>query len=152
MTQSPLPHIHLKLWLEQDGDILLGVGRAQLLHRIEALGSLKKAAESMGMSYRAAWGRIKRTEAAMGLALVESTGTRRGGYSLSPAGKEVVEAFLLWHERVLQYALEEAHKVGISAMRNSAHRANGAACPCDAIAVVSEDGQKAHVSLLKAQA
>lgn len=106
-------HIHVKIWLEHKGNILLGVGRAQLLQRIGSMGSLKKAAESMNMSYRAAWGRIKRTEASLAMPLIEATGTRRGGYSLTPEGTRLVEAFLQWHERVEAFALLEAQKLGL---------------------------------------
>lgn len=107
------PHIHVKIWLEHEGTILLGVGRAQLLQRVHTLGSLKKAAESMNMSYRAAWGRIKRTEAALGIALVEASGTRRGGYSLTPAAMQMVEAFLQWHSRVQDFAMNEARSLDL---------------------------------------
>lgn len=115
---DPSMHIHVKIWLEHNGNILLGVGRAQLLQRIDSMGSLKKAAESMNMSYRAAWGRIKRTEAALAIPLVEATGTRRGGYSLSPYGKQIVEAFLQWHERVQSFALAEARSRGLLDLQN----------------------------------
>lgn len=108
-----LAHIHVKIWLEHKGNILLGVGRAQLLQRIGSMGSLKKAAESMNMSYRAAWGRIKRTEAALAMPLVEASGTRRGGYTLTPEGTKMVEAFLQWHERVQHFALGEAQTLGL---------------------------------------
>ena len=106
MTKGP--HIHIRLWLQEDNKILLGLGRAQLLKKIEELGSLKKAAENLGMSYRAAWGRMKRTEAAMGFALLEAAGAKREGLRLSPAGRDAVEAFLTWHEDVRLYALKRA--------------------------------------------
>ena len=50
------PRIGLNLWLETTEGVLFGMGRAELLDKIEECGSLKKAAEEMGMSYRAAWG------------------------------------------------------------------------------------------------
>ena len=100
--------IHSKLWLEHNGEMLLGVGRTELLRRIGELGSLKKAAESLGMSYRAAWGRLKRTEAAMGISLVEDTGVRREGYRLTPEGQHIVDAFLHWQEDVRRYAVARA--------------------------------------------
>lgn len=100
--------VHTKIWLEHNGDMLLGVGRTELLRRIGELGSLKKAAESLGMSYRAAWGRIKRAEAAMGFALVEDGGTRREGYRLTPHGRKIVDAFVRWQEEVSLYAMERA--------------------------------------------
>lgn len=104
----PTAHVHLKLWLNHDKEELLGAGRAELLRRIGEMGSLKKAAESMGMSYRAAWGRIKRTEAALGVDLIVAAGARRDGCLLSPQGRELIEAFLRWHEDVRRYALERA--------------------------------------------
>ena len=89
--------MHLKIWLTRAdgknsgtaGQELLGQGRVELLRRMAELGSLKKAAESMGMSYRLAWGRLKKMEEALGRPLVESGDNRRGGYSLTPAGEEL---------------------------------------------------------------
>ena len=113
------PHIYLKLWLQQENKILLGLGRAQLLKKIEELGSLKKAAEHLGMSYRAAWGRIKRTEEAMGFALLEAADTKREGCRLSPAGSEAVKAFLVWYEDVHAYALKRAEGLPFSVVRET---------------------------------
>ncbi|MCL1985925.1 MAG: LysR family transcriptional regulator [Betaproteobacteria bacterium] len=112
-------HIYLKLWLQHENKILLGLGRAQLLQKIGELGSLKKAAESLGMSYRAAWGRIKRTEEAMGFSLLEAAGTKREGCRLSPAGREVIDAFLDWYEDVYAYALKRAKGLPFSAIRRT---------------------------------
>ena len=113
------PHIHLKLWLQQENKILLGLGRAQLLKKIGELGSLKKAAEDLGMSYRAAWGRIKRTEEAMGFALLEPADTKREGCRLSPAGREATDAFLAWYEEVYAYALRRAEGLPFSVVRET---------------------------------
>jgi molybdate transport system regulatory protein len=117
MTKAP--RIYLKLWLQHDNKILLGLGRAQLLKKVYELGSLKKAAESLGMSYRAAWGRIKRAEEAMGFALLKNADTKREGSSLSPAGREAVEAFLAWHEDVYAYALKRAEAFPFPVIREA---------------------------------
>ena len=117
MTKAP--HIYLKLWLQRENTILLGLGRVQLLKKIGELGSLKKAAESLGMSYRAAWGRIKRTEEAMGFALLETADTKRSGSRLSPAGREAVDAFLAWYEDVYLYALQRAEGLPFSVIRET---------------------------------
>lgn len=100
--------VNIKLWLDRDGNVLLGAGQAELLHRVGELGSLKKAAESMNMSYRAAWGRMKRIEASLGIALLVATGARRDGYQLTPEGTALVQAFRQWTEDVRRYALEKA--------------------------------------------
>ena len=118
MTKAP--HIYLKLWLQHENKILLGLGRAQLLRKVYELGSIKKAAESLGMSYRAAWGRIKRTEEAMGFALLKTTDTKREGSSLSPAGREAVEAFLAWYEDVYAYAMKRAETLPFPVIRKAA--------------------------------
>jgi len=118
-AMTTAPHIHLKLWLQRENTMLLGLGRAQLLKKIGELGSLKKAAESLGMSYRAAWGRIKRTEQAMGVALLEAADTKREGCRLSPAGREAVEAFLAWYDDVHVYALKRAKSLPFSVVRET---------------------------------
>jgi molybdate transport repressor ModE-like protein len=73
------PTVRMHLWLESGESVYFGMGRVMLLDKIEEHGSLRKAAEALGMSYRAAWGKLKATEEALGLVLVESSGTRRGG-------------------------------------------------------------------------
>lgn len=109
--------LHLKIWLTKAGDKaateteLVGQGRVELLRRLERMGSLKKAAESMGMSYRLAWGRLKKMEEALGRPLVESGVNRRGGYRLTPAGRELIAAFGQWEDEVRRFALECAPRL-----------------------------------------
>ncbi|WP_415519678.1 MAG: winged helix-turn-helix domain-containing protein [Desulfovibrio aminophilus] len=105
------PTVRLHLWLERDGDMCFGAGRAQLLFQVERLGSLKKAAESLGMSYRAAWGKIQRSEKALGFKLVESRGSRRQGIVLTPEGRAMAEWFQRWFERVESAAVDAASEV-----------------------------------------
>jgi molybdate transport system regulatory protein len=98
------------LWLETNDGMFMGVGRAQLLERVERLGSLNKAAASMGMSYRAAWGRMKKTEALLGKSLVEKTGPKKE-FRLTEFGREVVRLFRKWQQEVEGYALNRAQKI-----------------------------------------
>lgn len=114
--------VNIKLWLEHEGVMLLGAGRAELLRRIGELGSLKKAAESMNMSYRAAWGRVKRIEAALRVPVVEPMGARRDGCRLTAQGRQMVEAFTLWHEDVSRYALEKAVDLSLPGPRETPER------------------------------
>ena len=44
-----------KIWLEKDGELYIGGGRAMLLERIEQYGSIAAAARSMNLAYRNAW-------------------------------------------------------------------------------------------------
>ena len=58
--------VKFKIWIEQDGNVAFAEGRRMLLEAVERLGSLNAAAKELGMSYRAAWGKIKATEKALG--------------------------------------------------------------------------------------
>jgi molybdate transport system regulatory protein len=52
----------MHLWLESGESVYFGMGRVMLLDMIEEHGSLRKAAEALGMSYRAAWDKVRRAE------------------------------------------------------------------------------------------
>ena len=104
------PTVRLHIWLETDRGVFFGSGRAQLLKNIEKYGSLKKAAENMGMSYRAAWGKIRKTEDILGYKLIAKTGRNRR-YQLTEFGKELTENFQFWFDRVEQDALRDAEEI-----------------------------------------
>ena len=76
--------IRCKLWLEQDGKVLFGQGRLELLRAIAETGSLAGAAKKLDMSYRAAWGRLKASEERLGFALLENSGQGRRAAGLTP--------------------------------------------------------------------
>lgn len=106
-TENPFSP-RLQLWLSDAQDHGFGHGRMQLFQLIDELGSLSKAARSLGMSYRAAWGKIKEMEQATGTALVCSQGSKREGYSLTPEGRALLQAFGLWFDDVQAYAVARA--------------------------------------------
>lgn len=102
------PVVRLHLWLETENGIFFGIGRLKLLERIQAGQSLRGAAESLGMSYRAAWGKIKRTEKVLGVALIEKISGNRAGYRLTAEGSLLVAHFNRWFQEVESYALSRA--------------------------------------------
>lgn len=99
--------LRVHLWMESGGGMVFGLGRVQLLEQVQRLGSLNKAAKELGMSYRAAWGRIKRTEEALGEVLLTKASGRKG-YELTPLAETLLQDFALWHQEVEAYALERA--------------------------------------------
>jgi len=101
------PTLRLHLWLETPAGMLLGLGRAELLLRIQEAGSLNRAAKAMGMSYRAAWGRLKASESLTGEPLVGKSPGQKG-FVLTPLGEKLAHAFRQWHADVEAYALERA--------------------------------------------
>ncbi len=105
-----VPTVRLHLWLDTDDGLFFGTGRALLLERIERHGSLKKAAEELGMSYRAAWGKIKQSEKILGFELI-TRNSRRGGYELTDFGRLVRDRFVLWFNEVEKAALAKATEI-----------------------------------------
>lgn len=105
------PIIRLHLWLDTPDGVFFGSGRAQLLQLIERHGSIKKAAEELGMSYRAAWGKIRKSEEVLGFKLVERDECRRDGCRLTEFGRLLVDSFTRWFEAVETAALEKAVEI-----------------------------------------
>ena len=94
--------MHCKVWISQDGRALMGGGRAKLLLRIEEYESISKAAESLNMSYRAAWGKIREAEERLGFPLIETQvgGVSGGGTRLTEEGRRFLHRYLEFQRRV----------------------------------------------------
>ncbi len=105
------PTMRLHLWFETSGSVVFGLGRLQLLRQVERCGSLKAAAESLGMSYRGAWGKIKATEAVIGEKLIERAASRRAGYHLTPFGLGIAKSFDEWFQVVESFALAKSREL-----------------------------------------
>ncbi|MDR3641517.1 MAG: LysR family transcriptional regulator [Humidesulfovibrio sp.] len=101
--------VRLHLWLERGGKTMLGLGKLQLLERIGTCGSIKSAADELGMSYRAAWGKLKASEEALGVPLIEKVGGNKSGCRLTPEGHVLAEAFRLWFAEVERHAADRAN-------------------------------------------
>ena len=84
-----------KNWLEKDGKVIIGEGRATLLKYILEFGSLTKAAEEMGMSYRHAWGIVQEINEVLGKEIIHSErgGVDGGKTQLTDEGKRLLEDF-----------------------------------------------------------
>lgn len=88
--------IRYKIWLQKKGEVIAGNGKINLLKMIDELGSIQKAAEEMGLSYRHAWGMIQKMERRAGFKLVKTAvgGKEGGGASLTGRGQELVQRYL----------------------------------------------------------
>ncbi|MGE4298478.1 MAG: winged helix-turn-helix domain-containing protein [Desulfovibrionaceae bacterium] len=110
MLEKTRLRFKLRIWLECDEGFSLGPGKAELLQGIEARGSLSGAAEALGMSYRRAWGRIKKMEASLGRPLVEKLGGNKAGYRLTPFAVQLVRGYEAWIAAVEEYAVIKAEE------------------------------------------
>ncbi|CCO08070.1 winged helix-turn-helix domain-containing protein [Desulforamulus hydrothermalis] len=96
-----------KVWLESGGTNF-GDGLYYLLMNVKEYGSISQAARSMGMSYRAAWGKIKTAEKNWGIKLVETQvgGDAGGGATLTTDGNRLLACYGVFRSR-LEQALAE---------------------------------------------
>jgi molybdate transport system regulatory protein len=76
-------------------EIALGPGRIDLLELIETTGSLRAAAERMGLSYMRAWQLIKYTNRCFRAPVVEVVrgGQHGGGAKLTETGRRTLAAY-----------------------------------------------------------
>ena len=95
-----------KVWLEKDGKLLMGWGRATLLERIDQLGSISAAARSMKLAYRNAWLWVEAMNRLAPSPLVEkSTGGPRGGFArLTDEGRKIIREYKEKRARVREIA------------------------------------------------
>ena len=85
----------VKLWLKKSNTSVIGEGRARLLLAIQNEGSITKAAQSMNMSYRHAWGIIKSISESIGKDVVRTTrgGSAGGGAKLTKVGQQILKQY-----------------------------------------------------------
>jgi len=100
-----------KVWLEnEEGRYAFGEGLFALLQKIQELGTLSDAAKALGMSYRHAWGLIKKTERLIGEPLLK---TRKGGKAggggaqITEAGERLLREFLRVKKTLSASSLDE---------------------------------------------
>ena len=76
-------------------DIALGPGKVDLLALIGETGSIREAAERMGMSYMRAWTLVKTMNACFREPLVVASrgGKERGGAVLTETGRKALELY-----------------------------------------------------------
>src|SRR6478736_6269343 len=87
--------VGVRVWVEREGQAMLGEGRAELLAAIDTEHSITKAAKAAGMSYRRAWNLIQEVNEAAGEALVEAAvgGKQGGGAQLTERGRLALEIY-----------------------------------------------------------
>lgn len=86
-----------KVWIEYDGQRVLGKGGAAILEQIDKLQSISKAAEKLGMSYRYVWNYLNEVRRVMDEPVVETFKGGRaggGGARLGALGKYLLSEYI----------------------------------------------------------
>jgi len=105
--------IKAKFWVENRGEVVLGSGKAALLLAVHGNGSIQKAAEEFGMSYRHAWGIIRKMEQRAGFKLInaQAGGGEGKGAQLTARGKDFLEKFTLFEETLREVTTEKFREI-----------------------------------------
>ena len=90
-----MPSPRLQLRVKFGSNLQFGPGKAELLERIAASGSIAAAARAMRMSYKRAWQLVDDMNAMFRRPLVATAagGVRGGGAALTPAGVQALAAY-----------------------------------------------------------
>lgn len=99
-------NIKFKIWLEHQNRYVIGEGSYALLKKINELKSLKAAADSLKMSYRYAWGAIKKIESAyhQKVVIAERGGMGRGNTKLTDYGLKLIAEYEKYFEIFTYYS------------------------------------------------
>jgi len=104
--------LNYKLWLSSvTGEGIMEEDRYRLLQLIKEKGSLKAAADDMKISYRKAWGDLKKAEELLGYDLIiRQRGGKSGGQSqLTGKALKLLEAYEVLHTK-MDDAVEKAYE------------------------------------------
>lgn len=102
-------YLKTKTWIEnENGDLLFGKGKTEVLELIEQEGSISKAAEKLGMNYKKAWTHVKILQKNLDDVLVESQkgGGEQGGSKLTPRADEFINSYKQLQKEIEAYANE----------------------------------------------
>ena len=93
-----------KVWLEYNGNPVVGKGGASILEAIKKEKSISTAARTLGMSYRYVWNYLARMEKVLEKPIIQTYkgGKTGGGAKLTPLG----ESLLKEYKRVEEYVSE----------------------------------------------
>ncbi len=93
--------VKFRIWVEKDGEHVIGRGGARILRAIKEEGSISAASRKLGMSYKYVWDYLRRMERVVGKVVESSKGGKTGGKSvLTEKGEEVLRLYELYEKLV----------------------------------------------------
>ncbi len=99
-------NIACKVWLEKNNEKFFGKGPMHLLQKVDELGSLRKAAFAMNMSYTKAWRLITHLETILETPILEKRigGAEGGSSRLTPEARNLIARFTYMESEISQTA------------------------------------------------
>jgi len=103
---------HLRVNVVEGNRLVFGDAEMRLLDAIAREGTLTDGAAALGLSYRAAWGKLRAMETNLGTRLLETTvgGSGGGSSRLTPTAQRIVAQYNAFRDAVGMYATEQFEK------------------------------------------
>lgn len=107
--------ISLSHWVFIDDTKFFGPGRLELLENIQHTGSIVKAAQQMGMSYKKAWDMVVslNTLGKSPYVITHKGGQHGGGAEITEAGQQVIEAYKKLGQKLREVANAEQELINL---------------------------------------
>jgi len=121
-----MTRLSIRIDFEPSGSAL-GPGMAQLLERVNELGSIRRAAASMGMSYRKAWLLIQELQKTFDGPVVtaEAGGLSGGGTHLTELGASLLKLYRRVESRAADTTRTDLETLSAMVRTNAAPRRAG---------------------------
>jgi molybdate transport system regulatory protein len=121
-----MTHLSIRIDFEPSGSAL-GPGMAQLLERVAEMGSIRRAAASMGMSYRKAWLLIQEVQKTFDGPVVktEAGGVAGGGTVLTELGNSLLTIYRRVESRAAEATQADLKTLSQMVRANAAPRRAG---------------------------
>ena len=121
-----MTRLSIRIDFEPTGSAL-GPGMAQLLQQISELGSIRRAAASMGMSYRKAWLLIQEVQKTFDGSIVtaEAGGVAGGGTQLTELGSTLLKIYRRVESRAADATKADLDTLSAMIRTNAAPRRAG---------------------------
>lgn len=113
MVANKKNSVKFRIWFYSGEEKLLGIGRVELLQKINKTGSITNAAKEMDMSYRQAWQMVAEMNERSKFPLVEKQlgGKSGGGAIVTAAGMRAIAAFHELEDKVRVFIKKESDKL-----------------------------------------
>jgi len=89
-----------QLIVSDDGGIIMGNGRMEILCSIDRTGSINQTSKEMKMSYKTVWSKIKSTEKNFGKPVVNAD--KKTGTKLTDEGRKLLEKYKQLKKRCIK--------------------------------------------------
>lgn len=106
-------NLRARFWITGENSGYVGVGRVELLEKIDEFGSMNKAAKSMGMSYKKAWKLVEELNGMYDQPLVVKIvgGRSGGGTVLTDRGRQLVFDYKRIEKELIEFLQKKSSEL-----------------------------------------